>query len=222
MSTFAPAETVCPTCGRRVVRDLATSINGSRSPEYRQAIVDGVFQRFVCPGCEQAAVAMVPFVYLDFDAGWFVGVMAEADEDRWWEGERVAAEAFRHNLGGEAPQVAQGIGAGMMVRTVFGLGGLREKLVVADAGLDETAVELLKLTLLVRDPDGYPEDGRALRVTDADAYTLCLTGHGGPHVVPRAAYDNAAGDEVLREEVAPLIAAGPYHDARRLLAPVRS
>lgn len=149
MSTFVPAVIACPSCGRADEVQLAASINVARTPSYRDAILDGDFQSFTCAGCGTRAVHLRDFVYIDFDAKLFVGVMWPELQPAWPEVEWEADDAFRQNLGRLAPEHARSIGVGFTVRTVFGLSPLREKIVAADLNVGDIDLELVKLRLVL-------------------------------------------------------------------------
>ena len=227
MSTFVGIDVECPVCGTVTRREVATSINASRSPEWRDVILGGDFQRFTCPTCGDRAAPILPFPYIDFDRKQYIGVFPASDEAAWWVHEREPSEAFERNLGRFAPAVAQPIGADMHVRTVFGLDALREKILVLDAGLDDAVLEALKLRLLVAREDlssALEDRPRLIAATDEalDFVVLAPSEESGRDLyrlsVPRADYDLVAQDRALRPLVEAL-SAGPYRDAGRLLEP---
>lgn len=230
MSTFVGINVACPVCGTVTRREVATSINASRSPEWRDVILEGAFQRFTCPSCGDTAVPMLPFPYIDFDRKQYIGVFPTADEADWWEHEQEPADAFERNLGQFAPAVARPIGADMHVRTVFGIDALREKILVLDAGLDDAVLEALKLRLLVARDDlssALDDRPRLIAATDETLEFIVLAPSAESDrdlyqlSVPRADYDLVAHDRELRALVEAL-AAGPYRDAGRLLEPAPS
>src|SRR5206468_19949 len=71
----------------------------------------------------------------------------------WWDHEWEPAHAFDRNLGDDAPALARPIGEGMVVRTVFGLDALREKIVAFEHGVDDAQLETLKLRLMTARDD---------------------------------------------------------------------
>jgi hypothetical protein len=218
MSTFVQEQVTCA-CGNVTARDLATSINVSRTPEWRGVILDGTFQRFACPTCGMVAESVIPFIYVDFDRRHYVGVFPIDDEAHWRELEDEPLVAFERNLGAGAPAIARPLGEGFLVRTVFGLDALREKLVILDADLDDTFVEILKLRLLVARTDVVPIAANRLRLVAADATHLTLVDPVGEHtVVDRSDYDAIGEDPVLVNDLGVTLAAGPYLDAGRVLA----
>ena len=225
MSTFIDVDVPCDVCGKITERTVATSINATRAPEYRQAVLDGAFQRFLCSRCGVESTPLVPFVYLDFDRGIYIGVFPSSDEATWWAVEEEPLTAFDRNLGAQAPPPARGIGSHFQVRTVFGLTALREKIVVLEAGLDDAVLETLKLRLMAVMSDlSLDLAGRVRLVTVTPSQLVFLVPQGSADgqrqlEVPRADYDDVAADDVLRAGFVRHFEAGPYRDAGRLLRP---
>jgi hypothetical protein len=162
------------------------SLNADRRPDLRQAIVDGSFQRMQCPHCGAGFRLDCDFTLLDVKRGqWIVAAPVAAIAE--WEAREAAARAtFARAYGEEAPPIAREIGRTLKPRIVFGWPALREKLVAADLGLDDVALEAVKATVL-RASGSIP--GRAvaeLRLIAADGDGLLLAW--------QRSYDGAAGD----------------------------
>lgn len=225
VSTFVQVEVPCPSCGETTTRVVATSINATRTPEWRDVILEGSFQRSACSTCGEYATPLIAFPYIDFDRKQYIGVFPVSDEHRWPELEHEPEHAFVRNLGGLAPPIARPIGAGFEVRTVFGLGALREKIVALSGSIDDAALEVLKLRLLVsRDDLSASLDARP-RLVEIDPAHLRFQIHVEVSDdesdlyrldVPMDDYLAIAGDPSL----APImdeIRAGPYRDCARML-----
>ena len=187
MSTFTTVTLPCPTCGVPAARRLVESANAARHPAFRAQILDGTFQRFVCGSCGGPSVYERELLYTDLPRGQLIGVFPS---DR--RGEGTALEpAFRRTMDTLAAEPGLRGRSPGLVRLVFGYPALREKLVAADAGLDDRAVEALKLLLLAR--TGWARSGsRGLLLVEASADTLVFehvgVTDGGPitSAVPRA------------------------------------
>jgi hypothetical protein len=219
VSTFAPAQVTCPGCGHVQEESLATSLNVTRTPGWKSVVLDGSFQQVRCASCGRRWEAVEPFVYIDFTLRLYVGVFPITDEDTWWDHEAAPADAFVRNLGWAAPPVARPIGEGFVVRTAFGLAALREKVVAHDAGLDDVALEALKLRLLLTREDlGFGLEARP-RLTRVEDQRLVFEAAAGVVEVDRAAYDEARSDPELTERVHPFLVGHPYCDLGRLLRP---
>jgi CpXC protein len=237
MSQYQERSLTCPGCQHVTVRSVAVSLDAERAKEERLQILDGTFQRFACPQCGQVARADGPLVWLDFDAKKWVGVLPEPMERQWWRYEREPQQAFQRNMVENAPGIVREWAPGFVIRAVFGLEALREKLVAWEAGLDDMLLEAYKLALLrsmgpfelgaaarprlraVRSGEGRGDgEGDVLefwvpRPEEGQPLRLAKVG------IARAELDRAAAN---RAEWAPVIAAlseGPYVDLGRLFIP---
>jgi hypothetical protein len=216
VSTWTSARQPCPRCRTELELPLARSLNVSRSPESREALLRGTLHVTRCPACEQRVVVESQFDYLDFGRRQLLMIFRPEDEARWAELEPLPAALYQRSFTDEQlPPLVRQIGEGFRVRAVFGMAALREKVVLWEAGLDDAVVETWKLGWMRRDPlarmraeqrprADHVEDGRLiLMLPDANAPLLWaelaqLTAH--------------PVDEVVR-----LLSAGPYVDTGRLL-----
>lgn len=208
---------------------MATSINATRTPQWRDVILEGSFQRSPCPACGVYATPLIAFPYIDFDRKQYIGVFPTSDEHRWPELEHEPEDAFVRNLGGLAPPIARPIGAGFEVRTVFGLGALREKILALSGSIDDAALEVLKLRLIVARHDLSASLGARPRLVELGEDSLRfqveveVSGEESDLYrldVPMEDYMAVVGDPAL----APImdeIRAGPYRDCARMLQPTR-
>jgi hypothetical protein len=192
------------------------SLNVSRSPESRDALLSGELHATRCPACEQRVVFESQFDYLDFGRRQLLMIFPPDDEPRWAELEPMPAALYQRALTDEVlPPLVRQIGAGFRVRAVFGMAALREKVVLWDAGLDDAVVEAWKLGWMRRDPlarmrverrprADHVEDGRLILVLpEANAPLLSA------ELAQLAAHPP---DELARR-----LSAGPYVDTGRLL-----
>ncbi|MBT9459506.1 MAG: CpXC domain-containing protein [Burkholderiaceae bacterium] len=225
MSLYHPVNLNCPHCAKALEFSASVSVNADRAPELREAILDGSFQRESCPHCGTGLRLDPQLNYLDVGRGQWIAAYPGAWIDRWAELEAGAQQAFDKAFGAQAGTAAREIGAELKPRLVFGWGGLREKLVAADAGLDDTGLELTKIALM-RGMDDLPP-GQELRLTQAtgegdDAALVLLLVPDDPDgeleeiSVPRAIYDEILAEpedwQPLREQ----ITAGLFVDVLRL------
>lgn len=142
MSTFYPAELECPSCGHRFTVEVVRGIHISRLPRARQQIIDGSFQVFSCPECSHRMVAEGPTVYTDFQRHQYVAI--ESSASTTWQSAELRHQTIFHQSFDCGPTIAQEMGRKFTRRVVFGLEGLREKLILWDAGLDDYVVEAVK------------------------------------------------------------------------------
>ena len=223
MSIFRPLALSCPACGASFPFDVVDSVNADRRPDLRQAILDGTFQRQDCPKCGKAFRVEPEMTYLDVGRKQWVLLQPAGSLPEWAELERHANSLFATAYGDKASPAAREIGRGLQVRVTFGWLALREKLYVADQGLDDVALELLKMALIRSLGDPPLDDDIELRLFEVDGDDLLLAWFRAAEEspvetarVPRARYDQiAAGEEwkALRDE----LTAGPFVDVHRLL-----
>lgn len=187
-------------------------------PSYRDAILDGDFQSFTCAGCGTRAVHLRDFVYIDFDAKLFVGVMRPELQPAWSDVEWEADDAFRQNLGRFAPEHARAIGVGFTVRTVFGLAPLREKIVAAELNVGDIDLELVKLRLVLAGaaPDATIDPACIPRLVGGNSDDLILRWPDDRAVtVSRDALDDAR--DVAIDPARELLMTGTWVDLGRIL-----
>lgn len=221
MSVFEDAELTCPRCGAKQVTSLAVSVNGERSRHLRDAILAGGFQQIPCPACGAVTPADGPLLYVEVGARRFIGCQPRGWEPAWRELEADALDTWRRTFIDHAPETVRRLSSGFVVRTVFGLHALREKLVCFDAGLDDRLVAVLVLDLM-RTPGGplvMTAAGRPTLVeADGERLVFAVAG-GGVIAVPRARYDAIADDTAKWGDAIRRVSAGPYVDVGRLLIP---
>lgn len=119
--------TACPHCGQESARRVLTNINVDRQPEMRTAVQDLSCFRWVCPNCGTSSLVVDPCLYHDMSNQFMVWLFPEGKPQE---------------VGGFDPL------AGYTLRYVEDLNAFREKINVLERGLDDRAVELMKLLLL--------------------------------------------------------------------------
>lgn len=150
MSLFQAITLACPCCATPVAFELVASVNADRRPDLRDAILDGSFQRETCPSCAMAFRAEPQFSYIELGRRTYVVVWPLAQRRDWPTCVAQSQAAFELAYGERAGPQARELAGGVSLRTVFGWPALREKLLAAQAGIDDTTLELAKLALLRR------------------------------------------------------------------------
>lgn len=121
--------TECPHCGHKSAREVLTNINADKNPELRAAVQDLSCFRWVCPNCGVSSLVIDPCLYHDMSGQFMV-----------W----LSPEGKPQDIGNFDPL------AGYTLRYVEDLNAFREKINVLERGLDDRAVELMKLLLLLQ------------------------------------------------------------------------
>ncbi|MDY7232449.1 CpXC domain-containing protein [Hyalangium rubrum] len=224
MSLFNPTDLNCPSCDRSFSFELCASVNADRRPDLRQAILDETFQRATCPHC-QGTVRMEPRLsYLDVGRGQWMAAFPRNKVDDWKALEASALDSFNRAFGAGASAAERELGDALKARVVFSWEALREKLLAFDAGLDDVALEELKL-LLLRDMQEPPLPlGAELRLTgvasdtgDLDFTVLDRQGQSLESLtVPRDLLAEVTGDPEGWAELTRSLQAGPFVDVQRL------
>jgi hypothetical protein len=204
MSTFFAEIVKCPYCGEAAERSVAHSINATRSPQYRDAILRGEFQNYTCSKCGQDYLVDRPFIYLDYKTKDWIGVLPLNEEKEWQQWEQAPINAYKFACGANAPVVAQSIGEGMKIRTVFGLIALREKLLCLQARLDDVLLELLKFHLMLRSERFVLTEVARPRLIETDNSTLMfmtpIVAEGSELKYEIVSIDRQAYEEVVNNQ----------------------
>ncbi len=222
MSTFVPSTIVCR-CGERYTVEVANGLHISLRPDIRQQILDGTFHRFFCPACGMTTMVDTLIAFTDFPRRqWFtIAPSTGLPWRRRWLA--VARESFEATMVNNAPELVAGWAKEMTRRLMFGLASLREKLVTADAGLDDRVVELLKIQLVRDLRDRFsPGDYFHLVAVTGDELELERTHPDGmirKAPVPRSMYDALAAEPELPRLIELAFPDGLLIDHRAMLVP---
>lgn len=119
----------CPHCKNERDRAVLDSINVDLVPEMRERVRDLSCFEWRCPICGKVSLVVDPCLYHDMSGQFMVWLMPE----------------------GEAPD-ASGFDplAGYTLRWTDNLNAFREKIAILEAGLDDRAVEIMKLLLAMQ------------------------------------------------------------------------
>jgi hypothetical protein len=148
MAVFHPHSVSC-VCGNALTVQLADSINVKRSPDMRDKILKGELHRTACPACKRQMTVERPFYYTDLLRNAIFKVCPRSERHTWKEASSELDRASSY-----IPQgMSNGNGSnGRILRVIFGMDELREKLLAQDADLDDRLLELLKVLLVYEHP----------------------------------------------------------------------
>ncbi len=150
MSTWEQVRIACPRCGTPFEVQVASGLHITRLPHVRERVLRGELHRFVCPSCDRRIEVRQPVLYTDFERMHWIEVRPADELPRWPELAAACASLAESALMHGAPMICA-VASRFRVRLVFGYDELREKLLLWDAGIDDVAVELLKLRALRAD-----------------------------------------------------------------------
>lgn len=172
MSLFETTSIQCSVCEKTTDFQAAGSVNADRRPDLREEILANTFQTVACPSCG-AAMRLEPIMnYLDVENGLWLAAYPARQIGDYLALEDAVQGLFDASYGAAASESAQEVGALLQPRLTFGWPGTREKLLLRQNGLDDVAIEMLKLELLRRLPEAPLRPGVDLRVIDMTEDTL--------------------------------------------------
>lgn len=160
MSQFKPYSFSCK-CGKEITASLAEILQGNRSLVNRDKILSRTFHRVHCPVCNTEQTVEKDFLYIDTDKKQLFRVLPSTEITY---GNKVLPD-LREVLNTIHEDAALADQSAYTIRIVCGLEELREKLVLADAGLDDHVVESLKKLVLARAVMKYKTDPDNCTVT---------------------------------------------------------
>jgi hypothetical protein len=226
MSLFETTSQPCPLCGESTSFALVHSVNADRRKDLREAILTGMFQRQACPRCGVTFRMQPEMTYLDIGRQQWIGAFPFEKLRDWQTVEQNATDSFARAFGESASPLAKELGEGIRPRITFGWPALCEKIVAAQAGLDDVNLELFKVAL-IRGVDESPLSGMTeLRFieTQDDGLILDWLVTATEQTVdriraPRSLYDEIAADQNDWQPLRDEISTGLFVDVQRLLIP---
>ena len=129
MSTEISKEVICPGCGARVAARMWTGINAEVNPNLRAQVLDETLFDWKCPQCGHEATLAYPCLYHDKGRRFMVYVLPQEPDEQKAAG--IAAQF---------PQLR-----GVRKRVTGSLASMKEKILLFEDGLDDRAVEFVKL-----------------------------------------------------------------------------
>ena len=139
----------CPKCGKSFDITLTESVNTSLNPENTDKVLSGEIFRHTCPNCETSVFVDSPLLYHQMNDG--IMIQYAPGYDNMAE----IVEAFdnvRKNLTSEIPSDLS-----YTYRIVSTLNELKEKICILDRGMDDRAVELMKVVIYGKFLETQPE-----------------------------------------------------------------
>lgn len=133
---------------------MAIGLHITRLPQVRDKLLAGEFHRFDCTTCGRRIEVRQPLIYTDFERGHWIQVLPDDEIANWQDLAPAAATIFDRAVVHGAPILRSRVES-FTVRLVFGYAELREKVLLFEAGLDDRAVECLKLLAIRSDPSRF-------------------------------------------------------------------
>jgi len=224
MSLFFTATATCPTCRAEATLSYPASINVDRRPDLRAAILNQSLYTLPCPKCDELLTFEPHITYLDMRRRQWILAEAVTEIGNWPAAEASALGVYDLAFGAGAPEAARTVGAALVPRLVFGWPALIEKLLCDDLGLDDAALEALKLAVLKDGPQRALDPTLELRLVGREADDLIFawldptTGAEQDRLhVPEAAYLAVKGGAAAWAPLTALLAGRMFVDMNRVL-----
>jgi hypothetical protein len=160
--------------------------------------------------------------WIDFKRKHFFDVWPADAVSEWAEAEGEISTAFeRYMRGDRSSAAARELAPGFLVRTLFGLSALREKLVCLEAGLDDRALALLVLLTMRDTPGLLDRPGRVPRLIEAGDPLVFTVADDQVLEIDHGRYDEVAGLIATDPGLVRQVGGGAWVDARRALTEPR-
>ncbi|MDX2091396.1 MAG: CpXC domain-containing protein [Kofleriaceae bacterium] len=220
MSVTTRQSLLCP-CGAHVTVQSADTINVTRAPEARVAVLEGRFHTATCGTCGQSLQLDRRFLYTDLERAQLVHVLPSVELRQWKDWHLRTLEIFQKGSTG-VPEGLSDVHALLqrfVVRTVFGPMALREKIHIWEEGLDDRLIEVLKIQACLGSPDASVRLGELVFVgkqaDELDATPQLVFGtRERRFTLPAARYDILAADRPALETKYPVLFSTTWVSAR--------
>jgi len=138
----------CPQCTTPNNLDWSGSLNFDRNPDLIQKVLDDTLCVIKCTNCKISFRIEPDFPCFYLTKKYWIVAHPIQLLPQWSDLEKRAFNTFDLALGEKAPSSAAELGKDVSPRIVFGWPALREKILIIQLGLNETAVELAKMIIL--------------------------------------------------------------------------
>lgn len=146
MSLNAKETIKCPACGVMHEITVWNSITISDSPDLKEDLLKGKINIFNCPSCSHRALMPVPLLYHDEEKRLMISFSPCEDE-------RTKRQLFANIKESSAQSGELSKLEGYTLRFVAEYNNLLEKILLADFGLWDKAIEIIKLMILSQEPE---------------------------------------------------------------------
>ena len=162
MSINSKQTVKCPSCGELGEVNVWNIITVHDSPDLKADLLAGKINMFRCGACGHSALMTLPLLYYDWDKKLMILFSPCAEERR--------GEAYRNMVKISKESGSLKNFSGYNLRLVTEYNELLEKILIFDNGLNDKAVEVIKLMILSQDVE--KADFRTCRFGKLDNGTL--------------------------------------------------
>lgn len=171
MSTQTSKDVSCPHCGAAVKTEMWPGINAQDSPELRERLLNETLFDWTCPRCGYRARLLYPCLYHDRDRQFMVYLAPSGS----------CSELGAVDVSEKFPRLSS-----VKKRVVATLPRMKEKVLIFEAGLNDYAVELVKLALADVMNEKYGKQAESCYFCYADeaedkiGFSFVFEGEDGP------------------------------------------
>jgi hypothetical protein len=196
MSRCALQRLRCPRCGAVQEEKIFLSVNGARIRTAADRIIDGTWGAVSCLSCGNRYFADPPILYSDLPGGLWIVRYPLARRANFESLENEAAAIFQKEFLDRPPAAIREQAAAVRRRICFGRWQMAEKLLAWRLGIDDRALECLKLAL-TRDyiAELFPHGPCEWHLGDANDQQLEF--RALPMAEPRPVFEVIVGREKL-------------------------
>ena len=181
MTKISNKPLTCPSCGYHGEYKMYDSVNVTLEPKLREKVLSGTIFDWVCPHCGESISIRYNMLYHDMDRGFQVYYSPRHSSE---------TNKMMNNL------LTRYRGMRCLCRTVETLNDLREKIYIFEEGLNDIAIELLKLVMKYEKGSNIPEECelRFQKMTTKNQMVFCKIIDGHPQegylLLDKSNYDN--------------------------------
>lgn len=132
MSNVISKDVACPNCNEISSAHLYISINATKDPQFREALLSEELLKFKCENCGHEGRYTYPILYNDMQRRFMIYLIPQID--RFQLEDRSLEDDYR-NLKGITKRIAPDFNS------------FKEKIFIFESGLDDMAIELTKLAI---------------------------------------------------------------------------
>jgi hypothetical protein len=148
MSRCEIQEVTCPACGAKQDEKVFVSVNGARITAAAERIIDGSWGALSCLMCGARYQRDAPLLFTDLPGGVWLVQYDLSERSRFAILEDEARIIFEREFLERPPVAIRNQASAVQRRICFGRRQLAEKLLVRRHGIDDRALECLKLVLM--------------------------------------------------------------------------
>ncbi len=146
MSINAKQQIKCPHCGNMCEMTIWQSITVSDSPDLKEDLLKGNVNMFRCGSCNTTALVPTPILYHDEDSRLMISFSPCSNPEEKYKLFESVKKSSKES--GELEGLSD-----YNLRFISEYNSLLEKILIFDSGLHDKVIEVIKLLVLMQEPD---------------------------------------------------------------------